>query len=72
MTLNEHYLSLPEANFPQKNFREQIMKLCKFSAATFYRMLKGDYMPSPAEKEAIAKIVGKEVEELFPENEPAV
>lgn len=65
-TLQEYYQNLIDEPF---ELREKIAKECDVSIPTAYRWLRGIGMPDKLKREKIAEIIGKPVEELFPNAE---
>ncbi len=65
MTLKDYYFSLPD---PRVHLKKQIMDRLDISDVTFYRYINGEVKVPLLAKNEIASIVGKSVEELFPED----
>lgn len=63
MTLSCYYEDLGKA---QVNFRKKIQEECGVSLATASRWVNGKITPRKSDREKIAGIVGRPVEELFP------
>ncbi|MBK5721311.1 hypothetical protein JGH11_10550 [Dysgonomonas sp. Marseille-P4677] len=64
MSLKTHYENLPD---PKKKLLNDIMQACDLSQASVYRLLTGKKDPTKLQAEAISKITGITVEELFPD-----
>lgn len=66
MTFKGYYSSLTD--LPIK-LRDKIISECGTSIPTFYRWVSGDNVPSKSDREKIASILGRPVNELFPEEQ---
>lgn len=62
-TLQEYNKDLTNAPI---NLRDRIAKECDVTMPAVYRWLKGWSIPDKLKREKIAEIIGKPVEELFP------
>jgi hypothetical protein len=68
MSLSDYYQNLGDKpTYPKQEFREAVMRETGKGEATVYRWLNGTLIPGKLEREAIAKLTNKKMEELFPE-----
>jgi hypothetical protein len=68
MSLSDYYQNLGDKPvYPKQEFREAIMDATGKGEATVYRWLNGTLIPGKLEREAIARLTDKSVNELFPE-----
>lgn len=70
MTFGDYYRSLGDDNAGRLKKRELLYKISTRidrQLATLHNYINGRRRPVKVEREAIAKIIGKPVEELFPE-----
>jgi len=68
-TAKEYYNSLEDRMTPKQSFLKAVAKVCKCSIRQARRYVDRETEPSQADKEAISKITGFPVMELFPEDE---
>jgi len=65
MTLKDYYDSIDDTS-PKMKFKEQIIKECGISHATFYNWMNGSSEIPKTSKERISEITGIPVDELCP------
>lgn len=69
MTIKDYYESLDDTQ--RRVFRRKIEKKTMKNTSTVYRWINLKHPASPIEKAYISRIIGKPVEELFPETSKA-
>ena len=63
MNLQQYFEELSQAHII---FRDRVIEACGCSMPTFYRWMRGEKTPSKLEREQLALIIGRPVDELFP------
>jgi len=68
-TAKDYYDLLEDRLTPKQSFLREVAKVCKCSVRQARRYVNRETEPSLADKEAISKITGIPVLELYPEEE---
>lgn len=74
MTFGDYYRSLGDDRTGRDKKRDLLLKVCNRidkQIATVHNYINGRRTPVKTEREAIAKIIGKSADELFPETAQA-
>ncbi|PZX18068.1 hypothetical protein LX69_01104 [Breznakibacter xylanolyticus] len=69
MTIKDYYDSLDETQ--KRVFRSKVERKTQKNKSTVYRWINLKHPASPIEKAYMSRIIGKPIEELFPEIEKA-